>query len=178
MLENNFWMECCFKFTASKIKLLEHLYQPIPKSPMPVEDLYPLLKKIGYKKRRFRAVLKELKEDGFVEHLNGVIKPITNTEVIKNITKLLILHPFSGGNIKKPKGGLKDRKLRYYLPSVVGKDLSLLKTITKKYQELYGGRVNRQAVQKALDEKVGTVYERVIRNKGKKNKAVYYKLKP
>lgn len=171
--EVDFWRKCCFECIPAKLKVLEYLYLPKPKSSVPRESTYPIIQKLGYSRKRAIQIIDELRDRGFFTRENGTILTHKNQFVQKNIRNMLLLAPLAK-NPEKIKGLAKDQKLRYYLPFIVDVEWRPLSYIVRKYCESHG-TVSRAHVQRALDENVDKTYDRKEESKGK-YKAVYYRL--
>lgn len=174
MREFGFWRKCCSNFTISKISLLDYLYKDIPKESAPREELYPILEKLGYKRRRCLGVIKELEKDEFITLRNGSVFTNRNPRIIRNIQVVLALWSYANEH-KKPKGAKKNRELRYTIQHYVTNSWKSLRTIVKEYVKNHG-TVSRVTIQRALDEKVGKIFQRKSPKKGKYT-TYYYKLK-
>lgn len=173
MKKYEFWRDCCLNFTISKVRLLEYLYKQAPKDCVPREELYPLLKKIGYKRRRVSDVIKELEKEGFIVTQNGSIITNKNAKIIRNTQVMLALWGYAN-EPKKPKGAKKNKELRHTIHHHITNSWKSLRRIVKDYsknQDL----ISRTTIQKALDEQVGKAFQRKTLAKGK-YKAHYYKL--
>jgi len=168
-----YWIKRCFSLSTLKFTLLKFLYKPVPRRSVPREMLYKELSQPGYSEDWFRRVLKELESEGLVKTRNGVVGAVDHPLVMKNIMTVILLWPHANSP-EKPRGALKDKKLRHYILLFLDGELKPLKLIVKEYCGQHG-YVSRDAVKRALDEYVtAKIIECQITHRGK-YKSHYYR---